>query len=436
MRWNGLLGVFWLLLPALSLAAQPSGAKAKQRLDAKHVAAFALLDNIQNVTVNVSGGFEIVHQYGLAGAHQFHALWVRDFCNSVPAYILLGQQNAVRDSLDAIFAAQRQIDGVIPRGLDHYSPSQRITSEYLGITLDFIEPLFPNFDTENNVISIDGNLLVPIAAWQYLQAYSDPERLKAWWPKAVSSIDWIWQAHLTQDLVDRQPPFGDWEDSLRRTGRVALTNEQYQLALRSMADWAKRLGDSAAAANYEAKLVAAKAAFNQFFFDAKKGYVRSFESDDHLSADANYTAVAENLLPADRAAQVMTTVKGSALWGVVPGRATFPDYPDSMKSSFVGWAGIKDYHDSLSWIWLGAEAAMAERAIGNADSCNDILDRLSALIMSQNQVYEVYSPGSGSPEFGTLTPVKRLFYKSEGPFTWNAARFYEAASLGCQKPAP
>lgn len=198
-----------------------------------------------------------------------------------------------------------------------------------------------------------------------------------------------------------------------------------------MGKWADRLGDSSRAAEYQAHYEASLRAFDQFFFDASKGYLRNFEANESLSADANFTAVAESLLPFDQASTVMRTLRASPIWGSVPGRATWPDFPAEMKSKFVKRAEIPDYHDRLNWVWLGAEAAMADRALGRREACEETLDALSRIIVNYSQVYEVYAVSTKKPPPWNWAPVKRILYGAEGPFTWSSAKVYEAQTRGC-----
>lgn len=195
-------------VPLLVSLLTPAGARgapaaltpdANVRLRAMQIAERGMMKNIATLTSKSGGSRRVI----LAGAHQFHALWVRDFAQSVPGYLLLGQHDAVRDTLDTVFEAQRLDDGLIPRGLDSVRTWERIAAEYFGITLPFHAPLEPSFETENHVLSIDGNLLVPIAAWQYLAAQDDQERLHRWWPHAVEALSWV--EKLPGSRFDRPP---------------------------------------------------------------------------------------------------------------------------------------------------------------------------------------------------------------------------------------
>jgi glycogen debranching enzyme len=367
-------------------------------------------------------------RYLLAGANQFRSLWARDFSFATAGALIAGQTQAVHDSLDALFAAQRS-DGLLPRGLDNEDITWRVIFGLLGMPPAFHPPLKAWWTTEYGVIVLDSNVTVPWAASRYLLKTHDLEAARRWFAPAERALAFFQeQGYLVDGLIGNQPPYSDWADSVQRTGRVSFTNVIYVLALRGMSEWATLLGDPERALFYASKALSAQQAFVHHFWSPTLEAVSNFDGDEHLTADANLLAVAHGVLPPELARRTMRTLRASPLWRPMPGRTTTPDYPSSMKGFNVKLIGIASYHDSMYWLWLTAAAAMAERALGNCDSYDEIMSSLSRLIAKGRAIREVYELKRDGV---TLKPVSRLLYHAENPFTWSSAMYLEASEGGC-----
>jgi glycogen debranching enzyme len=202
----------------------------------------------------------------------------------------------------------------------------------------------------------------------------------------------------------------------------------YVLALRGLSDWAREIGRKSESARFAKRAEAAHTAFLKFFWDEERGVISNFEGDSRLTADANLLAVIHGIVTPARAEQIMRALRAGPLWTPMPGRATWPDYPLSLKSETVRLVHTEDYHDSMYWGWLTAAAAMAEQSVGNCRGYWRIMNQLSEQIVNDQAVYEVLEL---DPRRGKLKPVRRFTYKSEKPFSWGAAYYLKAASLGC-----
>ncbi len=367
-------------------------------------------------------------EYILAGAHQFYSLWARDFAMSVSGALDLGRHKAVKDSLEILLGRQRA-DGVIPRQVDNVDHVTRFFFGLIGLVIEFVPPFEASFLTENKVVAIDGNAAVPWAAGLYISRTGDLEFAARWWRAAVKAIDFIERKHLQDGIVSDQPKFADWADSIARHGRVSMTQELYILALRSLSEWAGLLGKEDETIRYAEKAAAAQDAFNRNYWVEDRAMILNFEGSTHLSADTNLLAVTHQLVNPDRARRILDTMRVSPLWSPMPGRATYPDYPSSWKSPFVKLSGMGDYHDRLYWLWLTALSAQAERRIGHEAGCNRILDQLSEVLIRHKTVYEVYNLKDNK-----LSPVSRLLYKSEKPFSWSSGMIVHALAEGCTPP--
>jgi glycogen debranching enzyme len=411
------------LLVCVALVGGAAWAGPRDR--ALEIAEAGLLSNIAAIADD--SGRE--HRFVLAGGHQFHTLWTRDFAMASAGVLAMGQGQAVKDSLDTIFANQRA-DGLMPRLIDHENNIIRIMFATIGVRLPFEFPLHINFVSENGILTIDGNALLPWAASHYIEVTGDRDAAQRWWPVAVRSLEFLEREYWDSGLIGKQPPFADWEDSVARKGRVAFTNEAYLLALRGLSGWARFLGMDSSADDYARRAGEFQKRFHDFFWIPGRNMIRNFEGDDHLTADANLMAVAHGLVSPDEAAAIMETLRASPLWKPMPGRVTWPDFANHDKDIFVRIFGLPDYHDSLYWLWLSSLAAEAERAVGEAGACETILDQVSGLVVSKDSLQEIYKLQKDRVR---LKPVRRFFYRAEVPFTWSSGMFVHAVLQGCRQ---
>src|SRR4051812_23567939 len=118
----------YMLVAALAaLRAAHAGTEQPPRDRALEIARAGLVSNIARL--EDSSGRE--WQFLLAGGHQFHTLWTRDFGMASAGALALGQTQAVRDSLEVIFANQRA-DGLMPRLIDHSNAVVRMLFSEIG----------------------------------------------------------------------------------------------------------------------------------------------------------------------------------------------------------------------------------------------------------------------------------------------------------------
>ncbi|MCM2325250.1 MAG: hypothetical protein NDI94_02215, partial [Candidatus Woesearchaeota archaeon] len=102
-----------------------------------------------------------------------------------------------------------------------------------------------------------------------------------------------------------------------------------------------------------------------------------------------------------------------------PSGCVHPKYPKSLAYLPLRLVGLGDYHNGLSWLWLGAISSAAKKKIGMDNEAKEMLDKIGALISKYGEVFEVYEKGM---------PVKRMLYKSEKPFAWSSGLFIYAYS--------
>lgn len=83
--------------------------------------------------------------------------------------------------------------------------------------------------------------------------------------------------------------------------------------------------------------------------------------------------------------------------------------------------GLGDYHNGVSWLWLGAINALAKHKIGMRNDAMALLGKMSDLIIKYNGIYEIYEKDG--------SPVKRKIYRAEHPFAWSSGMFLYAEKI-------
>jgi glycogen debranching enzyme len=393
----------------------------ENRSEAEAIASQTLRSNIIPVPFNTTDPLEH-KKYLLAGKNQYHTLWARDLSMSIAGTLLIGETQAARDSLEIFFNLQRS-DGLLPRVVDNRGIASRVLWGLIGYPPPYKAPLRGWFISENRVISIDSNLMLPWAASHYIEKTKDEEFATSWFGGMEKALAFIEKNFMVEGLVGNQPPFSDWKDSIRRTGRVSFTNTLYILALRGAAKWSKFLGLNDKHTYFLTRAEEVTQRFRNYFWIPERRILRNFEGNELLTADANLFAVANQIIPLDEAREVMMELRQSPLWSPIPGAPTWPSYPSSLKSTLVKAIFLHGYHDRLYWLWISALAARAEKAVGNDIEYERIMNYLARRIVSDKGIYEVYDANKNELD---LRPHIGPIYRADRSFTWSSACYLEA----------
>jgi glycogen debranching enzyme len=377
-------------------------------------------DNFGTNVVRVASPSGKEAKFIVAGATQYRMLWARDLCFSVRGALLVGEEAAVKDSLELFFAHQLP-SGVIPRLVDSSHLALRVVGGLVGLSSQLTHRLKPGFFTENGVLAIDGNMLLPWAAFTYVQHTGDKESLMRWYPRAVLAMEHLEKNWVKKGLIVNQPPFADWADSVARTGTIAFTNVLYRLSLRSMKAWAEAMGDEHQTKHFETLEGDAKIAFDRQFFDPGKHVYRTTDQSDQVSAETNFMLISEGLVPERRAFLMLEALRQSALWRPIPGVPVDTPYAKRHKSLLTRFVGIEGYHDRFTWLWITALGALACQKVGEMEESDRILKFTADLVGLDGLVHEVYERKAR-----ILKPVRRLLYRAERPFAWSSAMLLEA----------
>jgi hypothetical protein len=79
---------------------------------------------------------------------------------------------------------------------------------------------------------------------------------------------------------------------------------------------------------------------------------------------------------------------------------------------------VAHYHTYAAWLWLGAWHVIALTRMKRLPEAEELLYRMSGVIVREGAVHEVYDPNG--------YPLSSFWYTSEAPLTWSAGMFVHA----------
>jgi glycogen debranching enzyme len=345
-----------------------------------------------------------------AGGNQFSGLWVRDFCYSIPGLLAAGRSDVVKHQLALIISARRPTDHLVPRLLDTVSSKVRVLRglfPWLGRLPKLEAPFQAEYVGEHGTEAIDSNLLVLRGLILYVEHTSDTD-FDFSLPQIFNDL-WSTYASKRVDGWIVQEPYGDWQDSVRRTGATFLTNYHawWVEAHATRLGWITR---------DRQELDLFRDRLKREFYLPEQGLYRSHLDLDVVSLDGNALALLEPGFWSDRAErEVVHRALVQSPLGREPGRASFPEYPRSWRSANVRLVGLSHYHDRLAWSWLLGLQGSAALAVGDLAEADRIRQLVESILIRDRVVGEVYRP------WRSYTGFKSLLYRSETPFSWGAA---------------
>lgn len=328
----------------------------------------------------------------------------------------------VKNQAELLLSHLRPGDHLLPRSLDSTDTKLRVALATAHQLLPFVpealpisEHLKPEFIDQYGQLAFDGNMMVVLAARQYVDATGDTAFWDAHKGQLANALK-FYDAH-TKDGLLVQPPYSDWQDSVKREGATLYSNLVYQRVLESVA------GDPAFP-GAKAKADALRARIDATFKDPSTGLYRSMASGPQVSLDGNLLALDLGYVSPDSAEgrHLFEALRKSPLWTAAegPGFTTWPPYPADQKSPIEKFVGLSGYHDTLYWSWQMALAAKVAGRMGDVADAKAIVGRLESMAARDGAVAEVYAPRPGLP------PEKTLLYASEKPFSWGSAFVVDA----------
>ncbi len=212
-------------------AAAQDGTQAEINAQAKTIAASNVRHCIESRPL--LNGTE--KQILCAGVRNFREPWARDFGFAAFGLISLGEKRVVKECLEAFLFYQRP-SGQFPVKLHSTNVVERYLHSLFRREQPIEKPLRPKYQTAHRTISLDGNCLLVIAAFYYVQETGDEAFLKRHWDSLCRAVTWL-EAHAQgDDGLLHQGAYTDWADSIARTGRILYTNVLYWKAVSDLAE--------------------------------------------------------------------------------------------------------------------------------------------------------------------------------------------------------
>jgi glycogen debranching enzyme len=334
-----------------------------------------------------------------AGLHHFKDYWARDSFFASLGALAAGDNDIVRKSLELFLEAERR--GQLPLRV-----GRKMHEVHLGYKKR--RPIYTTDKNEHH--STDQNSLFIICLAEYVKK-NGSGLVEKNIDKIKRIMDWNFTQDKDGDLLIEEGPYCSWADSIRKKGKVLYTNTCHIHAMKCMVE----LGFK----DYQQKHAAAKKLLNEIFWSGEH-YQDWIDGDRHynyFSTDGNMLAILWGLADKAKAKHIE---EASHIFDLhdVPSRCVHPDYPKSYAYFPLKLIGLGDYHNGLSWIWLGSINALAKYRIGMKEEARELMEKISELIERFGTVYEVYGKDG--------KPVKRLIYRSERPFAWSSGLFVYA----------
>lgn len=367
-----------------------------------------------------------------AGYRNFRESWARDFGFAAYGLLALEQYDTVRQTLETFFWYQTSL-GHLPVKLHSLDFVTRYFHSFLGREQSTEGVLRAKYISAHGAPSLDGQALLVISALAYSEKTKNLEFLKTHWNALVSAMSWL-ENHKTsaeEDLLHQQS-FADWADSVARRGYVHYTNVVYWKALTEMALAAENLGLDEYSDFYRCKADLVATAIHRRFWNEQLGYFVTSETLHHLTSDGNLLAIAWELATPEQSKRILHSMELAAMDSPVPTRVTSMPYPRELIAIENVLGGMANYHTEASWVWLGSWHVIAWSRCGELEKAKELLSRMSAVIVRDKQIHEVYGRNG--------EPMGSRWYKPEAPLTWNAGMFiyackyFEEMTISSLKP--
>lgn len=341
----------------------------------------------------------------LAGATHFKDVWARDSFFASLGALALGDYNIVKKNLELFLKNQK--NGQIPLRIGRNNFLLPIG--FLGIPLRIRIPIFKQDKGSNS--AIDPNTLLIIAFREYYKATKDKTFLKQNLHKLEKAIQWL----KTEDGLIKEKQYGGWADSIKKQGYVLYSNVCYAHALFSLSELFSEINKIKKAEEYLKKFKKTKEKINNKFWNGRY-YIDWIDNKayDFFSTDGNLLAIIWGIANQQKSKSIEKTIEAFKINEFVPSSTNYPKYPKEYISPFIRFFGLKDYHNGMSWAWLGALDAIAKYKLGMKNQAKEILEKIADVFVKNNNVHEIYEKNK---------PVRRLFYKSERNFAWSAGLF-------------
>jgi len=342
-----------------------------------------------------------------AGMHHFRNYWARDSCFASFGCLKIKDYDIVKKNLE-MYLKKMIKSGQVPFRIGPHIPLN-----YLGIITKF-RARYTN--DKSTMRSVDQNSLVIISAYEYIKTTKDKKFLKKHIEKLEKIMLWNFRNDFNKDLLVEEHDYCNWADSMKKKGTVLYTNVCHCHALKCLSELYKMLKIKDMEKNYLDLHKKVKDKINSEFWSGEH-YFDWFDRQKHysyFSTDGNMLAILWDIADKEQAKKIE---EAAHIFDIndIPSQCVHPDYTKNLVSPFIRFIGIPDYHNGMSWLWLGCINALAKEKLKMHKDAKDLVMKMAEIIVKHGYVYEVYEQ--------TGDPIKRALYHAEYPFAWSSGLF-------------
>jgi glycogen debranching enzyme len=264
----------------------------------------------------------------------------------------------------------------------------------------------------------DGGILAIIATRRYVEKTGDTAFIKLQYKKLQKAFDWY--GKKTKDGLIHEWFACEWADVILKVGKVLYTNVLYYKAAVDMAWLARKMKKSVDKKLYAKQVVSIARAMRKSFWNGS--YFADWidwRRHDYLATHPNMLAIIFGLTTKKESQSILRATALRVATKHTMLQNTDRPYPLWRVHPLHISIGVPDYHNGLTWLQPGIVYSLALFVSGKKKEAKETLSRIADLIVKHKEVYEVYEVDG--------SPVKRPFYRSEGPFAWSAGLFLFAA---------
>jgi len=337
-----------------------------------------------------------------------------EILGSLLGYINLEIIYVVKDNLE-LFLNNLKSGKQVPFRIGRSTPG--VILNYFSIGMDREKKPYYNNDKSKNV-SIDQNSLLVISSFEYYIKTKDKKFLENNIYKLKRVLDWNFTQDKDKDNLIEENYYANWADSVKKRGKVLYSNVCHAHAIHCFSRM-MHVFDKKLSKEYHDKFLDIKKKINTLFWSGEHyiDWIDDEKQYNYFSTDGNTLAILWDIADPEKSKHIE---EASHIFDLhdVPSGCVHPKLPKNLVSPLIKSIGLGDYHNGLSWLWLGAINAAAKFKIGKKQDAADLIKKMSRLIVKHDGVFEVYENNGN--------PVKRIIYHSEQPFAWSSGLFLYA----------
>lgn len=343
-----------------------------------------------------------------AGTHHFIDLWARD-----SFFACLGDIESINtlNTLNTFKKYQRK-DGLIPYRIRRSSLN---LGKYFGKPkmLEKLKPDFRSFQSGATVF--DGGVLYLLTiSKRLLVTKNDIEILD--FSKSIEKVYKYYKNKFKGQLI-YEGYLCEWVDEVLKHGNTLYTNVLYIASLKSLLKLVEKSPDyfsNISVIELNDEITSLKKELYEKLWNGKYfSDFYTFKRYDYLSSYSNLLAVIFDITNKEESKSILSEIeqKCDTGNGIL---SNYPKYPWYMIPFYTYIIGMQDYHNGILWLQPWIAYVIALKRVGNIEKANIELEKIQKIVKEKGVIFENYE--------NDWSPVKRMFYTSEGPFAWSSGK--------------